>query len=395
MLKSLLKYHIIPFLIAFCLVLVGIEVYSRYLKNKEIKTVVITGTQQQQRSFYPNLSGGDSVEIDYMAGLINPDQITVFGSSEFTDLPYVSYNFLPDSLGIPCMGVGHAYHQELSIFCELLAGYEYLENSKVCVILSPAWFETEGTNVPAFLEFVQPNFLKRICSNGEIPETYKKYIGEYIDRNYDQISAPSKEMEYLKELFLDDSRSRLDEMKYTVRKELMPVPNRKLIEYRVTTSKGASYTGWNQDFDSLKQRVQQDFLATIKKNKLFVEDEYYTTYVLDEQGKELSVEVPDIDMDNCQELKDLKMLLDLLKRKKVQASFVMQPQNPYFYTKLERNKDLVETVEGLVQDAGFPFLNMYVVDKKSYQPGTLKDVMHLGNYGWLSIDRFLLDVYYE
>jgi len=38
---------------------------------------------------------------------------------------------------------------------------------------------------------------------------------------------------------------------------------------------------------------------------------------------------------------------------------------------------------------------MYAPTKEAYDPGVLKDVMHLGDYGWMKINYFLDSLYYE
>ena len=52
-------------------------------------------------------------------------------------------------------------------------------------------------------------------------------------------------------------------------------------------------------------------------------------------------------------------------------------------------------VERDIAGYGFPSLNMYVPKKEDYQPATLKDVMHLGDYGWMTINEFLMETYHE
>jgi poly-D-alanine transfer protein DltD len=38
---------------------------------------------------------------------------------------------------------------------------------------------------------------------------------------------------------------------------------------------------------------------------------------------------------------------------------------------------------------------MHVNTKEDYEPGVLKDVMHLGSYGWMKINMFLEKQYHE
>ena len=42
-----------------------------------------------------------------------------------------------------------------------------------------------------------------------------------------------------------------------------------------------------------------------------------------------------------------------------------------------------------------PYLNMFTADSKDYIPGTLDDIMHTGDLGWMKINKFLVDTYGE
>ncbi len=163
-----LRFHFLSFLAA--LFLCSLILLSLYLSRgtSSISAKIISGKQQAHRGVYYNLLGSENDELEFMASLKNPDQLTIFGSSELSDSPYCSHNFLPDSMGIPAVAFGHAFHQSFSILCELLAGYNFLKNSKICIVISPSWFSTSGTNTEAFTEFVLPNFLKNIACNSAI-----------------------------------------------------------------------------------------------------------------------------------------------------------------------------------------------------------------------------------
>ena len=102
---------------------------------------------------------------------------------------------------MPLKAFGHAYHQSFSIYCELLAMQKYLKGSKICIFLSPGWFESEGTNIEAFLEFATPNLLERIIKDEGITLVEKKGIGNYLHRNKYLIASPGRRINYFINLF--------------------------------------------------------------------------------------------------------------------------------------------------------------------------------------------------
>jgi hypothetical protein len=37
---------------------------------------------------------------------------------------------------------------------------------------------------------------------------------------------------------------------------------------------------------------------------------------------------------------------------------------------------------------------MFTPEKRNYIPGTLADIMHSGNLGWMKMNKFIVDTYY-
>ena len=97
---------------------------------------------------------------------------------------------------------------------------------------------------------------------------------------------------------------------------------------------------------------------------------------------------------NSQEFKDFSLLLDLLEKNNADVSIVIQNLNPYHYSPLDRFNPTLNKIISLLNEKNVPFLNMFTPNKKEYIPGTLNDVMHTGDLGWLKINKFLVDTYY-
>lgn len=383
---NLFTFHFVPIIFGVLLTVACLYFFDKRLNEKEIKTELITGTQKMLRGANANCIGGIQPEIELAGSLQNPASITIFGSSELGVFPYSPYFFLPDSLQIPTVAFGHAHHQSFAMFCELLAMQKQLKNTKICILISPGWFETKGTNIEAFLEFVRPNFLKSIVHNNKIPESYKMEIGRYISKNINLIEEPNSTILYFEKLYKTKSFSLFNGI-------VKKLNGGDQITYSVTTAKNTLANPISVDWKTCRNRIQKGFIASVKTNKMYISDEYYTKYLLDENKSYKRGSTNIFDVSTNRELADLKLLVELLKRYKCDASFVIQPLNPYHYDGLENFNEIIPSVVEIIKQNDFPYMNMFVTKKEDYEPGTLTDVMHLGDYGWMKINEFLVNTY--
>lgn len=402
-LKKIALYHLTPFFLALGLVVLSIQLIAPNAKSGDQITYKFIRTNEvSQRGVLANYVDGDQAETNLIASLKNKQQLTLFGSSEFAETLYGSYYFLPDSLGIPTLGIGHAHHQELSILCELLAAKKYLKGSKVCIFISPGWFTNDtpdldgGTNIEAFIEFVPPHFLSNVAYDKSIDKKYRLHIGHYIDRNYSKINGVSKSMDRLRDEYLKTTKDLYGNAQIQLKKKIYGTETPLAMIYKYQVSKGsvAKTTKWN-NWDAVSQKALTDFKKASSHNNLHILDDYYTEYLVDENGKVELSPVEKLDYKNCREYKDFQLLIQLLKENEVECSFVIQPLNPHFYTHLDRYKPLWTSVEKTLNENQFPYLNLFVYNKESYDSGTLRDVMHLGDYGWMKVNKFLKSTYYE
>ncbi|TXI84204.1 MAG: hypothetical protein E6Q37_08890 [Crocinitomicaceae bacterium] len=385
---GLFKYHVVPVLIAVVLTIATFFAYKALKPTSSaFKTEIIAGNQEASRNYFSNCVAGNQSELELAGALKNPQTITLFGSSEIGEMRYSPYFFLPDSLGIPTVAFGHAFQQHFSMFCELLAMQKELNGSKICIIISPSWFETEGTNIEAFLEFVRPNFLKSIVHNPSIPMQYKQEIGRYVSEHYKDIEHPAAFLTYFKKLHqfknvpvlnteMENSKRGITRVVYDVKTKPVVLPKKQSF-----------------DWDERSKVLQKQFVDSIRSNQIYVNDAYYLEYLFkDKHYKKGSID-PIPDATDCREFQDFLLLVDVLKRYNCDASFVIQPLHPYHYEGLDKLAPIVEDVTKVLQKNNFPYLNLFVTDPHKYEPGTLNDIMHLGDYGWMQINRFLYTNY--
>jgi len=385
-LAGILKYHLFPITISLLLIYGLDTLGSKFLAEDGMpETEVVSGVSKSERGMFNNCSKRQA-QIELIGSLQDKYKLTIFGSSELQDLPYSCFFFLPDSIGIKTTAFGHAYHQNLSIACELLAAGDHLNGANVCVILSPGWFQSEGTNIEAFLEFVRPDFLRSIIHNESIPERDKLHIAQYVRDHFSDISNPSKELTYLNDLsvykkipwffrtFMLYSRSTVKNVRYDVVSD----------DQRFIKSKNT--VDWNKT----KLRLQQEFFKTCTNNHSFVDSSYYKQYLLVE-GKQIEAPIEPVEIGN--EFEDFKLVVEILARHKCKATFVLQPLNPYVYSELENFNTVRLEIKKELSKYNFPLLDLFVTNTKEYTPGILKDVMHPSNRGWMEMNEFLTKQY--
>ncbi|MFK7757066.1 MAG: D-alanyl-lipoteichoic acid biosynthesis protein DltD [Flavobacteriales bacterium] len=389
-------FHICSFLLAVVLVSLVFWVWPGTEPTPDI--IAISGTQQKTDGFLPNLSKGDQAEIEFISSIQSPEQLTIFGSSEFSSSEYCPFNFLPAKYGIPVLGIGHAHHQELSILGELLAADEYVENSKISIIISPGWFNSSGTNSKAFIEFMRPNFLKRIATSSSIDSKYKLKFGKYIHENYSEFNGVSYEMDVLRDLYLQKEgfvfQQVISSLRTGLRNKFGHVYSLDTVGYETQLIEVPAFKELS-DLTSIGDSLKNLFLDGISNNDLFVYDEYYAKYLVRKDGSVKSGSFKSISLDDNSEFSDFKLLVNYLDEKSVDCSFIILPLNPHYYEGMNHGQLLVNELVKVLDSKGMPYLNLFTQAKEEYEPGILRDVMHVGDYGWIKINQFLLDNYYE
>ena len=388
--KTFFKYHLLSILTALFLCICCFFIVLKYklFVKENLKTTIIKGEKNSQQGFLANLLAGDSSEIDFVGSLKEKNGITLLGSSEITgDFQFMPNRFLPQQFGIRVNSYGHAYQQCFAIYTQLLALKKELKDSKICIILSPGWFEQGGTNIEAFLEFARPNFLRKIIKDETISIEDKEYIGAFIEGNYENIENPSKELNFFYNIFKYKDIFLLNSF---FQAKSLEIEN---VEYQVKTTVSKKIPKINYNWDSLIEIYRTKFIHSIKSNKKFIVDSYFLEYIKQKDGSIMTTEFLKRDVSNNQELKDFKKLVQLLKDNNVDASFVLQQLNPFHYKKLSSFDHFAHEIDMTLKKNKFPFLNKFESDKAKFEPAVLNDIMHFGEVGWLEIDKFLLKNY--
>lgn len=332
---------------------------------------------------------------------LRPDSVEtiyILGSSELTESSdALPYNFISSHFSTPLHGIGHAGNQCFSIYNQLLANEQKLKDAHIIIILSPGWFESKssrGTTSPLFLEFNSDNFLNRILS--ATPQTdFHEYAYKRVSDFYAEFNSPSLELKlmnfrhqssksfihcalYAPLIGIDNYL--LKQKKQLLRSHYTPDV---LVQHQAITPEHI-HINW----DSLATTSKAEVVKKVTNNSLGIADDYYTQYIHGKTGRMDAVK-PSLN----QELEDCNRLIDLLHAKHVNASFIISPLNPLYYKNLKDIEPTIQLVEDKLKQNGFPYLNLFTTDTTQYEKAILHDVMHLSDYGWNMVNRFIADTY--
>ena len=395
--KRFVTLYILPLLIATLVVyLFAInKTANKVVFSKESKVAPCKSLPRYISTFAEN----PSFQEAFLKTNDTSETIYLFGSSELSHVcEAIPYNFISQHFKTQVIGIGHAGNQSLSIYAQLLANEEHLPNAPIVIIVSPGWFESrasKGTSSEVFLEYLSETFLRNILKNKNNAE-FNPYLFKRVSQLYDEFSSPSLELKlmnfkhcasksfihqalYSPLIYVDDA---LLSMKETINKKTEP--NSESIQRHAITPEEIAI-----NWDSLYSVSKQDVTSKSMNNQMGINDAYFTEHIHSNKGGHIEA----VSEQFNQELKDFVMLLKLLKAKKVNARLIISPLNALYYRNLEAILPTMQLVENEIQQSGFPCLNLFAKDKTTYDKALLSDVMHISDYGWYKIDRFIVETY--
>ncbi|QKE28565.1 D-alanyl carrier protein:peptidoglycan D-alanyltransferase [Arcobacter acticola] len=317
-------------------------------------------------------------------------KIVLFGSSELVFYPnqkFLPQNYFNNDLKLPLRVQGNEGQQSFAIMSQLAACDNELvrDNAKVVVLLSPSWFTgsyDNGLKMPKFLEYMYPGMMNKLYFQSESDDKYKLLISDYIKKNIAQIKEPNF---IYKDSFYDLKSDYLDN-KF---KQII-IEN---FDSKDNNPKNIDYKNPNLDYESLKLEAKSITIPP-KNNNYGINDEYYDRYIVKQIKKDnfpFGVIVsPDINQN--QEYNDFLVLLEYLETYKIKALFVMQDLNPYaFANNREEANKLMQIIKSKVLEHNFEYLDMWSNKKEDYEIGTLTDIVHMGELGWVRINQAIIN----
>jgi poly-D-alanine transfer protein DltD len=349
--------------------------------------------------FIENFSSNKAYEAIFLKSREDAETIYLLGSSELTaPTDAIPYNFISRHFTTQVMGVGHAGNQCFSIYSQLLANSSLLKNAPIVIILSPGWFESKpakGTSSEVFLEFNSENFLNKILKDKNDPE-FHAYEYKRVAQLFNEFNSPNLELR----LMNFEARASRSFMHRAVYSPIL-VCDRLLLAMRERISPSPTSTDSHYErppivqtpvsfnWDSIYSASKMEVLKKSTNNTWGIANDYYSEYI---NGKTGHME-PVPERFN-QEREDARMLIKLLKEKQANASFIISPLNPFYYKNLKMIAPTIDIIVKEIEANHFPYLNLFETDTLRYEKAILHDVMHMSDYGWYKVDRFMIDTYH-
>ncbi|ASS48550.1 MAG: hypothetical protein A3D31_07660 [Candidatus Fluviicola riflensis] len=383
--------YLLPAAIAVVVLFFSIKTINRYC----FTLPELAATDPNLR-YLDNFNNNPQYEPLFLAANDSSETIYLMGSSELTHTSSATpYNFIPDRFQTKVVAIGHAGNQCFSIYSQLLANQDKLENAPIVILLSPGWFHTHfsaGTASVSFLEYNTPTFLNQVLANAPDDE-FRAYEAKRIADFYTEIVNPDLS---LKLLNYEHQSSKsfihkgcyypliaLDEWLNEQKTEIVGKPQGRVHRRKAIVSEDVDIK-----WDSLFSASKEEQLKRSTSNELWIEDAFFA-----ETNGKLGELFPVSDANNT-ELEDFRMLVKLLKARKANVSFVIMPVNPGYYENSAELTPVIRQLEWELKINGLPWLNMWNDDPKTFDNGILSDVMHFSDYGWYRVNRFIVNTYH-
>jgi D-alanyl-lipoteichoic acid biosynthesis protein DltD len=394
--KQFFVIYLLPFVASFFItnyVALNPKINNYFFHDKSIKK-----EYNNDYRFIVHFNHDTFYEDDFLNSNATTENIFLLGSSELThNTDAIAYNFISNRFDVKVKAVGHAGNQCLSILAQLLANQEKLNQAPIVIILSPSWFEsksTKGTPSAIFLEFNGERYLNKILNN-KIDTRYKDYINQRVADMFHEYNSPNLELK----LMYNQHQASKSFIHQALFKPVILI-DKKLLAFRnlINPFKEQYHQPFhrntittkniNINWDSLFATSKNQVLNNANNNHLGIANALYPEF----ENKTGHIQ-PVAQLFN-QELNDMQVLIEFLKAKNANASFIISPLNPFYFKNLKELDPTIQEIEKCLTANRFKYLNLFESDTTKYDKALLFDVMHLSDFGWYKIDQFIIENYH-
>ena len=319
-------------------------------------------------------------------------KIVLFGSSELVVYPnqkFLPQNFFNNDLKIPLRVQGNEGHQSFVILSQLAAfdNKKVRQNAKVVVMLSPSWFtgsSDNGLTMAKFLEYMNLGMMNKLYFEGQTQDKYKFLISDYIQNNISYIKEPT----FIYETTFKEIKDEYINNK--IKKFIIEKFDEKYVK-----SQDIKYVKQDLNFDNLKNEAKS-IETSSSNNKFGIQNEYYSKYIEPQIAKNnfpFEIVIPP-SLEKNEEYQDFLDLLNFLDSYKIKPLFIMQDLHPHIFIKNRENANLLmETIKSKVLEHNFEYMDMWTYKKEDYEIGTLTDIVHFGELGWVKANQKIVDYF--
>jgi D-alanine transfer protein len=332
-------------------------------------------------------------------------KVVVFGSSELSagskkTLRYMVSNFFNDN-NQPVKTIGKGGHQLFIILSELSALHssKTIDQARIVVLLSPTWFtgkHANGAKMSVFLKYMTNDMMYKLYTNSELDDHYKFLVSEYIKANEKEMSGSSRSYDMIKNYGKNPSSVNYDDVLISCLSDKFLLFSK--IDFynekdNYQSGQMVKYDFPSLNYDLLYNQAKKNNKDASTNNAYGIRNGYFNRHIL---RKDKSIRFSNVgeirNMSENREYEALINLLALLKEYKIKPLFVMQDLHPSIYTEgREEILPLLASIKGSVVGAGFEYLDMWSYCEADYENGKLKDKMHLGELGWVKINKKIIE----
>lgn len=344
------------------------------------------------RTYLSDRKFGNSYLLRHLVG---ENTITVLGSSELSsdeETPYYPFNcFRSEKLN--ALRVGRGGCQSLVHAGIIAAMGEKLEGKKVMLIVSPQWFTKEGIQKEAAAAFISPDIFEEVLRNKEISEESKEAFAKRALSVLVGSEKTKKTYDALKPIYDNYQKKGLkDRILLTAEnyKSQWHYKKNMLEELRGKDTSGFKQVETNPELPTKEEMLRQAAKRAERKssnNAYEVQDDYFNEYMKSRLSS-LKNSQKDVDYSDSVEYDDLRLFIKMAKEQDIDLKLISIPLHGKWsdYTGFpkEKRERYYEKIRSLAKEE-----NLELIDYSDheYDPYFLKDIMHIGEKGWVYIDE--------
>lgn len=372
--KKLVGIHLIAIAIGLCITHILLESYGPKIFESMDKYEEMVEKLDEAYQFDKGLKSG---------------VITVLGSSElsFRFLKYFPTKYFPNKLNTRIIVNGNSNQNIFSIRSQL-AGFKSdlaMKNAKIVIIISPEWFS----------EFF-------ISWNHSHHHSRNKMGGVDFGRMHFLNCNFNKNKMILRKINLIRKKN------FTQLDNLFEMPIRQLLTSGIIpcdTAKGAEIepennSKKNYNFDKDLAMSKSITLKRMKGNKYGMNDFWFNqkikprlVNILKNQDQRYNSPVPKLGKNK--EFHEFLKLVTLLKDFKIKPLFILLDSNPLLIFDRSPYREIVPAMEAVLKKNKMGFFNLWSWSKDEYEIGTLRDITHPGEYGWMKMNKAIYEHFLE
>ncbi len=331
---------------------------------------------------------------EVLKGLLDKNTFVIMGSSELnsdSDKPANPFRYFNhENLNLLKVGLGG--YQSL-IHTGLLGtiGPE-IQTHKVMLILSPQWFTKEGISAAAVMDKLSYTAIDEFLRNPALSKRLKTAFIDRLSKLTSEYPAYSDKVRDIAAAALKDTnpllnipsgiKLRADAFKHKVKLGMDL--------FKIKETAGYKETPLSFSADELLAAAKQTAKSASTNNDFYVEDEYYKEHIEDKLEQFKNMET-DLSYTESPEYEDLKLFLACAKEQGIEVHLVSIPLSGHWADHTgfpaDNRAEYYEKIRNLAESEGVRLLDLSTYE---YEPYFLKDIMHLGEVGWVQIDREIL-----